>query len=87
MTPEKLITVSVTMLLVSLGLCGVNAYLVLHTMSHGEPRPGYHEPFYTSALIPTGFIELAGMICGMAGLICGLIWKLVRRKRQKEIEQ
>ena len=83
MTPEKLTVISVVTLLVSLGLCGVNVYLVLHSFQPGPPQPVPHQPFYAPILGPAAVVELAGVIAGVLGLVYALIWKLVRRYRRR----
>ena len=83
MTPAQLTTISAVTLLVSLGLCGVNVFLVLHSYQPGPARPGYHQPFYAPILGPAAFVELAGILAGLLGLVYALVWHLLRRLRAR----
>ena len=83
MTPAKLTSISAITLLISLGLCGANVYLVLHSFHAGAPQPGQHQPFYAPILGPAAFVELAGIIAGVLGLIYALIWKLTQILRRR----
>lgn len=77
-TPATLATISATLLLISLGLCGANFFLVLRfvPLSGPGPQPGHPGPpqWPGTVLSITGALELFGIALGVAGLVTAL-WK------------
>jgi hypothetical protein len=78
MTPKKLAALSATVLLVSLGLCGANFFLVLRFVpfSGPGPQPGQPSPsnWPGNVLTATGVLELIGIAAGLIGLCFAWIW-------------
>ena len=76
--PAKLMTLSVTVLLVSLGLCGANFFLVIRFVPLGGPGPQPGQPAPSDwpgqLLSFTGVLELIGIGLGLSGLLYSL-WR------------
>lgn len=86
-TPKKLASLSATLLLVSLGLCGANFFLVVRFVPLGGPGPQPGQPYPSQwpgdVLTVTGILELIGIGLGILGLIFAGAWA-ARQKMRNE---
>lgn len=74
MSASKLATLSATVLLVSLGLCGANAFFVVKNVAlvgSGQAGPS---SWRGDVLNVTGVLELIGVAFGIGGLLTAL-WR------------
>jgi hypothetical protein len=89
----KAATLFATLLLVSLGLCGVNfaAVIAFVGVAGGPPPPGT-PTWPTTLLTTTGAVELIGVALGACGLVITGIWlmgsyRIRKPKKSKEMDK